>query len=106
VGGIRVIGGAGLGTILPQILADVLGRPLALVADPQSAGARGAALCALAALGAGELDALAAGTLLSGTIEPEAARKRLYDERFAAFRGLHAALEGPTRALGQREPPS
>jgi xylulokinase len=46
---LRLIGGHGLGGVLPQVVADVLGKPLDLVADPQQAGARGAALCALAA---------------------------------------------------------
>ena len=100
VGEIRVIGGGGLGSVLPQVLADIVGRPLALVADPHSAGARGAALCALAALGAGDLDRLAATTPLSGTVEPDPARAGLYGQRFEVFRSLHAALAGPFAALG------
>lgn len=100
VGEIRVIGGGGLGTVLPQVLADVLGRPLALVADPQGAGARGAALCALAASGIASLDELASATSLSGTIEPDASRADLYQARFEAFRTLHEALSVPARALG------
>jgi xylulokinase len=99
-GEIRVIGGGGLGKVLPQVLADVIGRPLALVADPHSAGARGAALCALAALGAGDLDRLAATTPLSGTVVPDPARAGLYGERFEQFRSLYGALAAPFAALG------
>jgi xylulokinase len=102
VGDVRVIGGAGSGRVLPQVIADVLGRPLALVADPQSAGARGAALCALAAIGGGDLDELAAATPLAGTIEPDPYRGELYAPRYAAFRGLHDALARPVRELGAR----
>jgi xylulokinase len=100
VGEIRVIGGGGLGRVLPQVLADVIGRPLVLVADPHSAGARGAALCALAALGAGDLDRLAAATPVSGRVVPDPARAGLYGERFQVFRSLHAALASPFAALG------
>ena len=106
VGEIRVIGGGGLGAVLPQVLADVLGRPLALVADPQSAGARGAALCALAASGVGDLDELSSATSISGTIEPDASRADLYGARFEAFRTLHRALDGPARALVRTEAPA
>ncbi len=106
VGEVRLIGGGGLGTVLPQVLADVLGRPLALVADPQSAGARGAALCALTACGVAGLDELASATPLSGRIEPDASRADLYRERFATFRTLHDALAGPAGALGSAAPRS
>lgn len=99
---LRVIGGAGLGTVLPQVVADVLARPLALVADPQSAGARGAALCALAASGAGELDDLAAATPLAGVVEPDSFRGELYAPRYEAFRMLHEGLAGPVGALRGR----
>lgn len=96
---VRLIGGGGLGSVLPRLLADVLERPLAIVADPQAAGARGAALCALAACGVATLDELADGTPLSDTIEPDPTDRDLYAERYEAFRALHPALAGPIRAL-------
>jgi sugar (pentulose or hexulose) kinase len=89
---IRLIGGHGLGGVLPQVVADVLGRPLDLVADPQHAGARGAALCALAACGLGDLDALADATPLAGRIDPEPHYRGLYDERFGRFVKLRDRL--------------
>jgi xylulokinase len=97
VGEVRLIGGAGLGAVLPQVLADVIGRPLDVVAEPQQAGARGAALCALAASNDASLDDLADATPLAARIEPDRTYRGLYDERFARFTMLHERL----RVLGQ-----
>ena len=96
---IRVIGGAGMGLVLPRVLADVLSRPLALVVEPQSAGARGAALCAIAGIADGEIDRLAESTGVAERIEPEDRHRPAYERRFEAFKSLHAALEGPMRSL-------
>jgi sugar (pentulose or hexulose) kinase len=89
---LRLIGGHGLGGVLPQVVADVLGKPLDLVADPQQAGARGAALCALAGCGFGSLDELADATPLAGRIDPDRRYRDLYDERFGRFVRLRDRL--------------
>jgi len=103
---LRLIGGHGLGGVLPQVVADVLGKPLELVADPQHAGARGAALCALAACGFGELDELADTTPVAGRIDPDHRYRDLYDERFARFTKLRDRLaplvRPPTRPRRRR----
>jgi xylulokinase len=89
--GIRVVGGAGMGRVLPAILADVLGRSLAVVADPQSAGARGAAFCALAACQGASLDALARSVEEARLIKPERGPEP-YEARYRQFCQLHEAL--------------
>jgi xylulokinase len=99
IGEIRIIGGAGLGRVLPRVLADVFGRTLVRVADPQSAAARGAAFCAIAGVGAGEIDALASTTEVAERIEPDDRHRAAYDDRFEAFKGLHRALGPTTRSL-------
>jgi xylulokinase len=48
---IRLAGGGGASAVWPQILADVLGRPVGVPADPAAATARGAFALAARALG-------------------------------------------------------
>ena len=98
---VRLIGGHGLGGVLPQVVADVLGKPLDLVADPQHAGARGAALCALAACGHGSLDELADATPLAGRIDPDRRYQALYDDRFGRFTKLRDRLAPLVRPPGR-----
>jgi xylulokinase len=102
---IRVIGGGTTGRLLPQIVADVIGRPLQVVAASHSAGARGAAFLALAACGIASIDDLAGEVSIERVInvtEDDGVR-RCYDERFAGFRQLHEALAAPTRSLATAE---
>ena len=63
---IRCVGGAAVGDTWTQIVADVLGRPILSVRDPQDAGARGAAACALVALGRHPGIAFLDGSLVVG----------------------------------------
>jgi xylulokinase len=102
---IRVIGGGSVGRLLPQIIADVLARPLEVVAASQDAGARGAAFVALAARGEASIDDLAASVAVDRVVEVTASRalRDLYDERFAGFRQLHGALELPLQHLTAAE---
>jgi xylulokinase len=96
---VRVIGGAGLGSVLPRVLADVLGRPLVVVADPQAAAARGAAMCAIAGAGASAVDGLAASVETIRRLDPDDRFRAGYERRFAAFKALYPALRGVTRSL-------
>lgn len=88
---IRVVGGAGMGRALPGILADVLESTLLLVDDPQSAGARGAAFCALAACQRSSIDKLSDSVGVTRVIRPEHGFAP-YAARFEQFRLLHEAL--------------
>lgn len=102
---IRLIGGGSMGRLLPQIIADVIARPLEVVAASQDAGARGAAFIALAARGEASLDDLAASVAVDRVVEVTASRdlRARYDERFAGFRQLHGALERPLQPLNAGE---
>jgi xylulokinase len=96
---VRVIGGAGLGSVLPRVLADVLDRPLVIVADPQSAAARGAAMCAIAGAGESGIDGLASAVETIRRLDPEDHHRAGYERRFEAFKALYPALRGITRSL-------
>lgn len=89
-----------------RILADVLGRPLLLARQPE-AGARGAALAALAV--AGIPHDRAAWTRPDGTIAPTPDRAAFYDRGYAAYRDRLAAARGAwsgSRWPGDQPPPS
>lgn len=89
---LRVVGG-GTGSLLPAILADVLERTLVLVDDPRSAGAHGAAFCALSACQAASLDELSDSVGVDRLVQP-ALGFAPYQARFERFRRLHDALAG------------
>jgi erythritol kinase len=77
-----------------QILADVLQRPLALARQPE-AGARGAAMAALAAAGR-EIDS-DVWTRPDGIVEPRAELADLYDAGLAFYRDRLEAARGNWR---------
>jgi xylulokinase len=105
MGSIRAVGGGTIGTQWLQIIADVIGRPLQVVKDPQDAAAVGAAACALVGLGLqpdfGFLDERVA---IERTYVPDRERAAGYTDRFATYRSLYDALapiyHGSTRQVG------
>lgn len=98
---IAFLGGAARSAEWCQILADVLDRPIAPLADPDRAVARGVAGLALQrhhVIDRAELDARVE---LTGRFEPEAANRERYDAMheqfeaaFAALQPIHEALNG------------
>jgi xylulokinase len=89
----RAVGGGSKSEAWVQVCADILGSPFV---RPQvsEAGALGAAI--LAGAGCGEFTSLEQGVesmvRLGRTIEPDPARQRLYDERFAQYRQIFSRL--------------
>jgi xylulokinase len=92
---IRVVGGGAKDRTWLQIKADVTGREVELLAEPE-ATALGAAL--IAAVGVGwfpDVDAAAAATLRVDPVrfEPDPGNVALYDDAWAAHRATFDALE-------------
>ena len=92
---VRVVGGGAKDRTWLQMKADVLGRPVELLVEPE-ATALGAAL--IAAVGIGwfpDLDAAAAATLRvnPARFEPDPALAGAYDDGWAAYRATFDALE-------------
>jgi sugar (pentulose or hexulose) kinase len=106
-GPIRVVGGGSIGQAWTTIIAEALGRSIEVVADPQTAAARGAAGCALVGLGLVEDFRAAAGSVRIERMispDPEAvARARVRGDRFRALYDvlapLHARSAAPLAAL-------
>lgn len=93
VGSIRAVGGGTIGTEWIQIIADVLGRPLHAVKDPQDAGAVGAAACALVGLGLQpDFGFLLDRAAVERTYVPDPDRAAAYADRFLRYLHLYDAL--------------
>lgn len=91
-GAIRAVGGGSIGTAWTRIIAESLGRPVEIVADPQDAGARGAAACALVGLGLATDLRAAVPPRVDRIVVPDPERVSVARERGAAFRALYPAL--------------
>lgn len=97
---VRFVGGGALSSVTAQILADVTGRTIQTVADPQNVGSVGAA--AVMAVGLGiipDLDAV--GTLIPAEriFYPNSANKSVYDKNYSVFRKLYANNKANFRVL-------
>lgn len=93
-----LVGGGSRSRYWAQLLAHVLGRPIALVPGSELAACRGAALLALAAIG----HAPAGPAAPTERFEPD---REVYDAltgRYEAFRGLFAAVRGVHERLSHR----
>ena len=89
---IRVTGGGGRSRFWRQLLADVLGRPIARTTADEGP-AYGAALLAGVAAGvfASVEEACAGITLRPDVCEPDRDRQRLYEQHYATYRELYPA---------------
>jgi xylulokinase len=98
---VTVVGGGARSDLWCQIHADVLGRPIRQVEDPQLANARGAAFQAFAGLGLIAWDEVRARIPIRRTFEPNPTHAALYSERHEQF-----LLEFKHRQkMGHRYPP-
>ncbi len=87
---IMVCGGGASSAVICQILADVLGRKVATLPDPQNVGALGAAVLIAAATGA--IPSMASAKELLPPYRvfyPNAADKAAYDRQYKVFQVLH-----------------
>jgi xylulokinase len=89
---LRFAGGGALSDAVGQILADVTGRAVEAVADPQNAGAAGAALVAAWGLGHfASLDDAVRTVTVRARFEPKAAHLAVHERNFGVFRDLYAS---------------
>lgn len=95
-------GGGGKSPVWCQILADVLNRPVHLLAEPGNAGALGAAI--LAGVGLGWYDSLYPDDAffpVATRYEPETGNAALYDELYPLFERLYPQLRESFAALAR-----
>ena len=97
---VRFVGGGALNSVTCQILADVLGKKVETVAEPQNVGAVGAAVTI--AVGSGEISAFPDAKRLIPVVEtyiPNTKNKAVYDKIFAVYKKLYAANKENFAAL-------
>jgi xylulokinase len=83
------IGGGARSAVWSQIHADVLGRSIRQIADPQQANVRGAAFVAFVALGLVEPGELGSRVPVRAEYEPNAAHRSRYEELYHAFTDVY-----------------
>ncbi len=95
-GAIRAVGGGSMGSVWSALIAETLGRPLDVVAEPQEAAARGAAACALVGARLAEDMRSAVPARVERRIEPDPAGVRDGARRLQRFRQLAETLQRAT----------
>jgi xylulokinase len=99
---LRVIGGGARGAPWMQIIADVTGRRVETVAQPQEAGAVGAALTAAIGLGLyPDFEALKDIVRVEREFEPQTCNAETYDCLYRAYRHIYSCLRGLYREVNE-----
>ena len=99
---LRVIGGGARGAPWMQIIADVTRRRVETVANPQEAGAVGAALTAAIGLGLyPDFQALKKVVRVEREFEPQASNAGTYDVLFRAYQRLYRSLRDLYREVNE-----
>ena len=92
---LRVIGGGARGHPWMQIIADVTGRRVETVVQPQEAGAVGAALTAAVGLGIyPDFESLKQVIRVEREFDPRPANAATYDLLYRAYRRIYRSLRG------------
>ena len=87
---IRFVGGGALSAVTCQILADITGRTIETVDNPQNVGAAGAALTAAVGMGiVKSLDGIKALIPASAVYRPHSRDSKVYDRNYEVFKNLH-----------------
>jgi xylulokinase len=87
---IRFVGGGALSDITCQILADITGRRIETVSDPQNVGAAGAAI--VAGIGLGIIESFPKSRDIIKPVKvfvPEPANRSTYEKNYSVFRKLY-----------------
>ncbi len=99
---LRVIGGGARGGPWMQIIADVTGRQVQTVAQPQEAGAVGVALTAAVGLGIyPDFESLKSIIRVEREFAPQVENAAVYDTLYHAYRRLYVSLHRLYRDVNQ-----
>ena len=97
---VRFVGGGALSHVTCQVLADVLGKPVETVDQPQNVGAVGAAVTI--AVGSGAIGSFREAKKLIPVVKtyrPNPANKAVYDKQYAVFKNLYKSNKENFKAL-------
>ena len=97
---IRFVGGGALSPVTCQVLADITGRTIETIDNPQSVGAMGAALTVAAGLmGADVLELSQRLVKANHTYLPDPGKKEIYERNYQVFKRLYRDTASGFRAL-------
>jgi len=99
---LRVVGGGAKGKPWMQIMADVTGRKIETVSDPQEAGAVGAALIAAVGLGIyPDFESLKKVIKVDRVFEPQPANSDIYNSLYGSYHEVYDSLRNFYRKLNK-----
>jgi xylulokinase len=99
---LRVIGGGAKGKPWMQIMADVTGREIETVCDPQEAGAVGAALIAAVGLGIyPDFESLKKVIKVDRVFEPQPRNSDIYNSLYGSYHEVYSSLKNFYRKLNK-----
>ncbi|MDQ2960616.1 MAG: FGGY-family carbohydrate kinase [Candidatus Dormibacteraeota bacterium] len=99
---LRIFGGGACSPLWCQIHADILGRPIELVAEPMHTNLRGAALFAGMSLGRLRLDDVPGRVRVVRTFEPGTEATTVYAPMYREYQRLYRRLRGTYATLNGR----
>jgi len=99
---LRVIGGGARGAPWMQVIADVTGRRVETVVNPQEAGAVGAALTTAIGLGLyPDFEALKGVVRVEREFKPQACNAQVYDVLYRAYQHIYSCLRDLYREVNE-----
>jgi xylulokinase len=99
---LRVIGGGARGKPWMQILADITGKKIETVCEPQEAGAVGAALVAAVGMGVyPDFESLRKVVRVDSVYEPQPVNSEIYSSLFDRYQEVYSNLRGFYRKLNK-----
>lgn len=100
---LRVIGGGALGHPWMQIIADVTGKTIEPVCNPQEAGAVGVAMAAAVGLGVyPDFESLKKVVKVEYSFKPQINNSQIYDHLYRSYKELYADLKGFYKRLNKQ----
>ena len=99
---LRTMGGGAKGLPWVQIVADITGRTLECVAEPQQTTALGAAYLAMVGLKwLPSIEAVKKLIQVTHTVQPQESTQPIYDELYSVFKQIYPQLKGIYHRLNQ-----
>lgn len=100
---VRFCGGGALSPVIPQVLADILGRTVEVAESPQNTGALGAALTAAVGLGAiRDIEQAGKVVKVKETYLPQKEYEEVYRKNYRVFKKLYRSNKGLFERMAQQ----
>jgi xylulokinase len=98
---LRFVGGGAQSDVWSQILADVTGRTIEVVENPQNAGAIGAAIVCAVGLGVTDFNKAKGMIRVARRFSPQTCNRAIYDRSYQVYKCLYAQNKDLFKSLNQ-----